>query len=268
MKKSVRFQKYLAVFRVGSVNRKAYIVDFISGLLYLPIRFVILLLVWQAIFAALGVKEMNGYSYDALMRYYLTTLAIASIPGYFNTMAYRVWSEINSGEFSKFLCRPISYLWYHLWYGIGYIRYALFVCMPVFIGVWLLSGHNGVMLLLFLLSVIGSMLITFCLQTLIGLATFRFDSIFGLRDLVLHVGQIFSGALIPVAFLPGAILEIGRYLPFRFIYDVPVSILLSGMSVGQAGIALAQQFAYVVILGILAHAVLGSGLKRYEASGG
>ncbi|WP_192930208.1 ABC transporter permease [Alkaliphilus pronyensis] len=272
-KRNIRdnFFKYLSVLRIASVIKKAYILDFIGKLIYLPINLSILYLVWYRIFQYMGIERLNDYSLLELYRYYYVVRIVGYSTSFYKQISYKIWNDITYGEISKFLCRPISYLKYQFFYGLGYIRYNLLISVPLFLIGTLLFRNQQLSIssiIFFLASLSLSIITTFFFNTLIGLITFWTEAIFGVKDLILHVGMIFSGALIPLEFLPRYIALIGWLLPFNSMVYIPVSIGLGNLSEITVFKYLLIQLVWIIILASMTTQIWSWGQRRYEAQGG
>lgn len=269
---AVKVWKNLAFTRVAKSNKKIYIMNFFNDIIHLPIRFLILTLVWSAIFGALHITEMHGMSkWDMVYYYFLITL-IGRFARYYKQLPYTIWTEITKGEMSKYLCRPMNYLSYQFWYGIGSNYYDVILNTILILPIWLMRYHVDTVSLLYLplffVTAILSVLITYFVYTLLGLLTFWTESIFGYRDFILHIGAFFSGSIIPLNFLPDSLCNISYFLPFRYMLHDPVTVLMGNLPMHDAGMVMARQVIMVLILAIITSAVWHRGICRYEALGG
>lgn len=270
-KNKMKFDKYIAIFRIGKTNKKAYLTNFIGNIMYMPINLLILYIVWKSIFISLNINSLNGFTFNELFSYYFIIKLINYSTGYFNGLSYTIWSDITKGTISKFLCRPINYIKYNLSYGIGFIVHNLIVCIPILIiGSYLLEiKHLSILsIICFIISFILALLITFYLYFFIGILTFWTESIFGIRDLIINIGLIFSGSLVPLEFLPNFIGKCGNILPFNSMLYVPTSIYLNKIDNIIMYKSIGIQIIWAIILYVIVKIVWSKGVRRFEAQGG
>lgn len=160
---------------------------------------------------------------------------------------------------------------YHFFYGLGYTYYSAFFCIPavLMISLFFYSGI-GFMIncLLFLVSLFMGIIITFFIHLLIGFLTFWMESIFGYRDLILHIGTIFSGSILPMDFFPEIFQTISFYLPFRYMIYDPISIILYQLQINQIIMILVRQLLCIICLYVITKDLWLIGIKKYEAQGG
>jgi ABC-2 type transport system permease protein len=82
---------------------------------------------------------------------------------------------------------------------------------------------------------------------------------------------LLSGASIPLAFFPEALRKIVQYLPFRCIYDTPLSVLLqkNGYTWGTGLLSsLLLQLGWCIALGLVGAAFWSISLKKITVNGG
>ncbi len=267
----VDIKRHFFFVRIAKINKKIFIPNFINDLLVLPIKFLLLCIVWFAIYNAMHVESLNGFSLWDIILYYFAFATIMYITMYYRQLPFTVWNEVTKGEISKFVCRPISYLKYHFFYGLGYTYYGAIFCLPIII-ISLLCFFPGsawvLNLIFFLVSIFGGIIITYNVYMLIGLLAFWTESIFGYRDLILHLGAIMAGSVIPLSFLPDKIQFISKIMPFRYMVYEPICILFNHYSLKGIMITIVYQIVYLGVISVVTKFVWRMGLRRYEAQGG
>ena len=103
---------------------------------------------------------------------------------------------------------------------------------------------------------------TLCLYT---------ESTWGINIVKETIVMLLSGVSIPLVFFPQKAAMIVRMLPFRAIYDIPLSILL--MKNGSDNLyglltLLGLQLAWIVILSIAGNAFWNHSIKKITVNGG
>lgn len=103
--------------------------------------------------------------------------------------------------------------------------------------------------LLFLVSVLLSLLVGFGVRYLLGLAAFWLMDGTGINLMAVVVTVFFSGMLLPLTVFPGAFGEFVRVLPWAAMLQVPLDVLM-GVHAGAGGAvrALGFQSAWALVL--------------------
>lgn len=268
---AVDIAKYFSFVRVAKINKKIFIPNFMNDLFVLPIKFLVLYIVWSAVFNIIGTDQINGFALWKMILYYFIYFTATQIAGYYRQLPYTVWNEITQGDLSKFVCRPISYIKYHFFYGLGYTYYSAIFCLPITIiaSIYFFDGIAFLAkALLFGVCLTMGIFITFFVYIMIGLLSFWTKSVFGYRDMILHVGGIFAGGIIPLSFMPDLFQNISYFLPFRYMIYDPICILVYDYSFREVISVILRQGIYIVVLGVITQYMWKIGLKRYEAQGG
>lgn len=265
------FRKYINVLSIAKSNRKVFFLSFISKLLYLPLTILITYFIWFCIYSYAKVDKINGVDLLDMTRYFFTARIVMYMTSFYKNQSYRIWEDINSGKLSVFLSRPISYTKYQLMYTFGYVIYNFVIMLPVlFIGIVVLQINilKCMDILLFILSIINSMFITFCIYSIIGLITFWNDAVFSLKSLIDKIGLILTGSIIPLNFLPSSIYFITKITPFSSMVYIPIRLLSSHLNVNYSCTLLGIQIFWCIFLWICFNIIWKIGVKKYQAQGG
>ncbi|MFJ7269774.1 ABC transporter permease [Streptomyces sp. NPDC099050] len=123
--------------------------------------------------------------------------------------------------------------------------------------------------LLFLVSVLLGLVVSFALRYLLGLAAFWLMDGAGINMMATVVSIFCSGMLLPLTVFPGGLGEFVRALPWAAMLQVPVDVLLGGGAgaSGTAG-ALGFQAAWAVALLGLGRLVQSAATRKVVVQGG
>ncbi|MFD8416827.1 ABC transporter permease [Streptomyces sp. NPDC059650] len=123
--------------------------------------------------------------------------------------------------------------------------------------------------LLFLVSVLLGLVVSFALRYLLGLAAFWLMDGSGVNLMATVASVFFSGMLLPLTVFPGGFGELVRVLPWSAVLQVPMDVLL-GRDAGAAGVAraLAFQAGWVVVLLGLGRLVQSAATRKVVVQGG
>lgn len=265
MKKYMR-SAYL-VFR----RMREFTINFAAQFLYFPIKFGILFLVWETVYT-------NGnfaveYTFEELIGYYFILAIVEAVMMPCGVVAYEEWASIQIGDMNLFMTRPISYpLYAYAKNGrifLQLITGLFFICFTKIFMVSLFGIElHMVNLVWFVLALILGFTIMVSLFQIIGHITFWVENILSLRDNLWNIIKIFSGEIFPIAMYPLFLQNICKYLPFQYIYFLPISILQGRVEGREMMWSLLLQTGWVIILVLVNALIWKRGNAKYVSQGG
>jgi ABC-2 type transport system permease protein len=183
-----------------------------------------------------------------------------------------VQASILKGALSNYLIKPISFIWSTLFKYLSgpIIKFILASPYVILVLTYLfkstaLPNLNLARGGLFLVSMIGGYLISAAFSFIIGLTSFWIDKIAFLSNLNTALILTLSGSSIPVFLFPDKAIEILDYLPFRFMLDFQIKILLNKQFPSIKDLII--MIFYIFVLWILVFLMYKKGLQKYEAYG-
>lgn len=184
-----------------------------------------------------------------------------------------VADSVRSGQIAVDLCRPMDYFAGFLSKRLGVSAYyILFRFLPLMAVGWaagLLSPPSAWETLpAFLATVVMGAWIANSLLFLVDVSAFWLGSERGLRYLFLGAGNLFSGLILPLSFLPEEMQKVSLALPFEYTLYLPVEVYLGSLSGDALASAMTIQLAWVVGLTILCRAILSAGVRKLVIHGG
>ncbi len=117
-------------------------------------------------------------------------------------------------------------------------------------------------------SFILAYLLHFFYQIIFGTLVFWLMEIHGILYAREFLVLALSGSFIPLWFFPDWLFSITAFLPFRYIYHSPLSMLVGRLTGGAALRELILQAIWLAILIILSNFIWKRGLKRVIVNGG
>jgi len=111
------------------------------------------------------------------------------------------------------------------------------------------------------------MILSFTIDFILGMIAFWIEDNFQLRRYRYLLESFTSGLLIPLVFMPTALVGIIGFLPFRFIISAPAEIITGQTILINTVAILAIQAAWVVITILAAIFIWHKGLQRYAPPG-
>jgi ABC-2 type transport system permease protein len=250
---------------------KEFAAAFLGQLLYLPFSLGIVYLVWSKLYSEHPeLAGISGMGLNAVICYYLVTNIILFITARFWYLNYPIWTDINKGNLSIYLARPLDYMAFRFFREGGNLTLNSLLgaaAVAVIGSVFNLCELSALRLFLFLLSLAESIVLIFFLQFVVGTLTFWTDKIFGIRDVFFHIVQFLSGLVLPLAFFPAWTRPVLDLLPFKYIYNYPAMVLIQA----DVGAILHEQVYALLWVGasyLFARKFFDHGVKRYVANGG
>ncbi|MCR5063214.1 MAG: ABC-2 family transporter protein [Treponema sp.] len=269
----MNLKKYLALTRVGMMEKLHYrlgtFVTLFGNLIYL----VLIYFLWKAIYASSGSDVVNGMTLNDTLVYLVLATAL------FNFLeVFLVWDmsrEIQSGSIVLKLLKPMNFRSYSFWSYIGEnIMSFILTFLPTFIIINILTNGSialGINLLFFAVSVIMALILNFSIDMIVATICLYTESTWGLNMVKECIVLLLSGASIPLAFFPEALRKIVHFLPFRCIYDTPLNVLLQkqGYTLGTGiGLTLGLQLVWCIALTALGCVFWNFSLKKITVNGG
>ena len=258
---------YRALIRATARAALAYRFNLLLGMGAVLVQLVALLAVWQVILTR---SPVNGFTWPQMRAYLLVAFAagtVVSLMGDFR-MAYRILD----GDVALDIVKPVDYQRARFAEAVGglWIEVALIV---VVVGATLaltggLDAPPGPGLALFVVSMLLLVPLKFLIVYVTTLACFWTQNFLGVQWARLAVVNLFSGALIPLAYLPGWLATVAQWSPFAGLTSTPALIFLGRID-GRLGLQLvAVQLGWVVVLWFGARLVWRAGLRKLTIHGG
>ena len=131
-----------------------------------------------------------------------------------------IMEDVQSGNVEVFLCKPISYLSYKIWwtFGLGFYNFIFigflgFIILALVISVPA-SMTIGLFIPTLILELILATILTFIIYSIVGLLAFWIEDVnpvFWINDKFV---MILGGSYLPVALFPDYLYKIAIYSPF------------------------------------------------------
>lgn len=190
----------------------------------------VLFFVWKAIFEQ--VDTINDFSLAQIINYYLLVIVIERL----SATHFEGWrsEEIRMGKIDYFLTRPFSYISELYSKEVSSKLISIIFSFPIisafFIAnIFIYNIDQSYITLTNVFIFIVLMLLAHTIQFFIGLwivlITFWMEGSSGLEHFKWIVLTLFSGAMIPIEFMPNWLQNISNILPFKYVFAVPISIL-------------------------------------------
>lgn len=265
----IKLKKYLLIIKNTWDEVFTYRLNFIMWRVRVILQILTLYFLWRALLPPGAV--IGTYQQSEILTYILGT----SIVGAF-VLASRsqgIGDDINQGNLSNILIRPINYFLYwfskdvgdkaiNLLFSIAEISaFVLIIRPPIII------QENQTIIFLTAIAIIIAIILYFFFNLLLGFVGFWSPETWAPRFLFFVVINFAAGGLFPLDILPGEIYSILTFLPFTYLLYFPLKIYLGQLLLQQIITGLLIALAWLAILYLTARFIWRKGLAIYTAYG-
>lgn len=266
-------RKLLALTRAGIMESLHYrlgtFVTLFANLIYL----VLVYYLWKAIYASSGVDVVNGMTFADTMIYLILATSL------FNFLEmFVVWDmsrSIQSGKIILDLLKPLKFRTYTFWsYSGSHVVSFIMTFIPTFIIVMIITKGAipmGLNLVYFLISTLFALIVNFNIEMIVATICLYTESTWGINIVKETIVLLLSGASIPLAFFPEKLRAVVDFMPFRAVYDIPLTILLekNGADTLQGLLPMfGFQLIWIVILTAAGSLFWNCSVKKITVNGG
>ncbi|MBP7832824.1 MAG: ABC-2 family transporter protein [Candidatus Levybacteria bacterium] len=260
---------YFRVFANTWGETLSYRLNFVMWRLRTVLQLLTMFFLWSTLIPANG--SLFGYSQSQMLTYILGTSLISSIV--IATRTSEIGDQINNGDLSNFLLKPVSYLKYWFARDLGDKGMNL-VFSVIEVGILIALFHpplflqtNPMLLLLTLAACLISMVMYFFFNYLLGLFGFWSNEIWGPRFIFWIIIGFFAGSLFPLDILPTPVFEVIKFLPFTYLLYFPLKIYLGSLPTQVIFEGIIISLLWTGLLYFTVRLVWNKGLKLYGAEG-
>ena len=266
-------RKYISFFRIRFTNGLQYRAAAYAGIAtQFAWGFMTLLMFWA--FYRSG-KNAFPMSFEQLSSYIWLQQAFLAL-----FMAWlfenEIFSAITSGNIAYELCRPINV--YDMWFVRNVsnrLSKTVLRSIPILIVAAVLPSPFGISVpvtwvatLLFIISITLGFGVLVAFNMLIYISAFYSVSPMGIRILSVSVVELFSGAVIPLPFLPSGIRRIFELLPFASMQNTPFLIYTGNIASQDAIFSIFLQMFWLTALVVFGKLLMKKALKKVVVQGG
>ena len=266
-------RKLFALTRAGIMESLHYrlgtFVTLFANLIYL----VLVYYLWKAIYASSGVDVVNGMTFTDTMIYLILATSL------FNFLEmFVVWDmsrSIQSGKIILDLLKPMKFRAYTFWsYSGSHVVSFIMTFIPTFIVVMIITKGAipiGMNLVYFIIATLFALIVNFNIEMIVATICLYTESTWGINIVKETIVLLLSGASIPLAFFPEKLRAVVDYMPFRAVYDIPLTILLekNGSNTLQGLLPMfGFQLLWIVILTAAGTLFWNYSVKKITVNGG
>jgi ABC-2 type transport system permease protein len=226
--------------------------------------------IWKALFHV-GGDIVKGVSFEQMIVY----ITVGQLLSTFIAMeiVFELEEHIRDGQIIMLLLKPYDIQLYFLFVVLGQTFYFLIFQLPIvlILAVILLGAVPTVSIVTIIgviIAAIGAFIITYSINFIIGMLSFWLWEIEPLDRLNMVCILSLSGSIIPLWFYPKILADIAGYLPFKYIYQIPVSIFIGQIPAADVPGELLMSTLWCFGLIVVGRILCYCGLKRINVQGG
>jgi ABC-2 type transport system permease protein len=224
---------------------------------------------WRAVYAN-SASRIGGLNLAQTINYILLAQTLA--PLIENRLIFQFGWMIRSGQVAMDLLRPMDFQGRFYVEALTNLFLFLLLKLPLLLIAVLVFGlqlpADLLTWVVFLVSLILGHAILFFVDWLFACLAFYSTETWGLSVVRVAVGTFFSGALIPLAMMPGWLQSIANALPFAQSLYVPVSLLSGITPVTDAAQAWAVQLLWLIGLALVSRLFFRVAVRKITVQGG
>lgn len=263
--------KYIGIFKTSFKQEKDTIVDTLFRCFAFILIIYILLQLWKFIYGDTGTQEIiNGYSLQQML-WYLIIAEIITCCAKINMIGKTISHEIKSGSIAYKINKPYNYYLYNItsFMAKSFFMLMFFIPAGVIFGIILVGLPNTftiVQILPCLISIIGALLLSWCLYGILGLLAFWTQDSTPFGWIISKLFLLF-GTFFPLEFFPTWLQPIIKYSPIYSIMSGPSS-LVANFSWGLFTEVIISQVIWLTIIILLGLGIYNLGKRKVVANGG
>ncbi len=205
-----------------------------------------------------------------LVRYITTYYIVASFVQWrIARYDWNILNDIREGRLANYLLRPMSYPATIFWYEAGGRSWSTLLTLPVYVLVIVLLRNDfalppdGLTWVLTFIAFLIAYLLSFFLTASIGLIVVWQNQPDAFSYLYDTLSRWLGGTMIPLTLMPFGLGIWFQWLPFAYIYNLPVRIFL-GLPPDQILEGFAIQLAWLLVMILFFRWLWRKALLRYE----
>ncbi len=263
-----RLRALVGIGRMSAQSLITYRFNLLFGIVSALVQIYLLRVVWHSVYH--GRSTVNGITLDVQVAYSSLAAVQAWLlsPG----LLWDIPQRVRDGTIAMDLLRPVRFLPQAFASQVGGVLAMLpfaVVALPFAVLVGGAVGPASTPAFFgYLLGLVTGFLISAILNLIVSMVSFWTLEIQGMLMIYRIVQQFFSGALVPLWFMPGWLHAIATVLPFQASGYTPLAIYVGRVSGGKAAQLLVEQAAWIVVLWLLLRLIWSRALRRIVVQGG
>lgn len=263
--------RYIALLKMEMEKAMAYRFSFFISFLAQVVKTLVMLAVWIAVYQKR--ETIAGFNYSMMITYLLISQTVNNVYGFMNDAERPISQKIRKGTIGFDLMKPVDFILARLAENAGktilqvIFSAVMFLIFKLFMPSLTLPSSILYGCLFFLSLAAGYFIMTF-ISLMSGLFSFWLMNDWGLRNAKNAIIQFFSGALVPLAILPGWMQTVMNALPFKGIVYVPTMIYMGQYDMKGVLMQIGLQVVWCLGLYGLTKVTFSLAIRRISINGG
>jgi ABC-2 type transport system permease protein len=269
----MRLRLFARVFTIQALKLMSYRVDFwLTALVAVAVELVIVYVLWSAVFRETGRVEIGGFTLGGMLAYYVLVLLIGKLVRG-TDRDYTMSTDIYEGGLTRYLLYPSPYFGFkyaeHLGNLLpGLVQLVLFGAAALYVlPVPADMRMTPATFAMAAVSIALANLLNFLLLYPLQLVAFWADNVWSLNVMLRFVVMMLGGQLLPLTLFSESTQRVLAFLPFQYLYFVPVSTLLGRVGVAEWLTGIVVMLVWCAAVGLLTREVWRRGLRMYTGVG-
>jgi len=250
----------------------AYRVEYFLGTINHVLDLLIQVYIWRALLGSTGEtsSSVGVITLQEMVTYAVMSVIINTLIG--GDVISRIEERVKNGHIATDLIKPMNFRGLMLADMTGYGMFRIiFELLPVLVlGIisFDIKYPGPENLLLFFITLINGIYLSFTITFGIGLSAFWIFNVWHYERLYSDLLRLFAGSWVPLWFFPDFLVRISAFLPFRLIYYLPISIYLGKTNPNESLFLVMQQFLWIIGLYILTRIIWYRATRKLSIQGG
>lgn len=268
---------YLPFASAGVKMELSYRAQVVMWIIISFVEAFFILFLYRAIYDNSPSGVINGFTYDDMVLYMITSFVFSFVMGAGDT-SYNIYTDIREGTIANTLTKPVSYRMRHLSTYLGMVALDTVIIMlpmlgityTVFFAIGLMKARFWtflINLIFFLAFTVIACFINDAISYFVGMLVFFTDHLFGLNMARNTLQNFLGGKMIPLAYM-GALGTVFSYTPFAFLNSVPVLTLMGKVEISQTIVYLLVALAWLLVIELVNHLIFSYAMKKLSVQGG
>ena len=260
---------YFYIAKIKIQQALAYRFDVISRV---ALQFIIMIstsFFWVSAYG--GAADFDGVTREQMLTYTIISAVLTCLLS--NSVENRIQHSVHRGSVAIDFLKPISVFGIYLAEDLGSIVVAFFqnalpllIVGSIFVTVPLPCSPLHFML--FLLTTTISYAINWLFSAAFGMIAFKVINVGPLSAVKHHTVRLLSGSIIPLWFFPLPLQKVLSFLPFMYIYQLPLSIYIGQISGREMLLQIGIQLVWLAVFALIFNAARKKSVSSIMVQGG
>ena len=267
--KGIILKKYLYIVKTQVIKSLTYEFNVYGNILMQTIIMITSAFFWKALYK--NQETVSGVGVNDMLIYIVMSSALSVL--LFTNVERRIQDSVIKGTVATDMMKPVNLFAVYFAEDVGsvialllqnllpiLIIGSLMIKLPVMADIWDLP--------LFIVSVAESILINWLIAALFGMMAFSAVNINALIQVKKHLIRLLSGSIIPLWFFPEGVSKVLSFLPFIYIYQLPLSIYIGRGERAEILMQMQIQTVWLLILAVVFVIVQNRVTRKVMVQGG